>query len=82
MGTKEAADMPPLQLNLSSGKTEMTDLLALTIPKNYITVMMINNHPFSYGICNIGSAGPKDKLIFDPHYLSHPWDLEILVRQT
>ena len=85
LGPQEAAGyamMLPLQLNISSGRTEMKDLLAPTNPKNYITIMAVNNHPFSRGICHIRSADPKDKPILDPRYLSHPLDLEILARQT
>jgi choline dehydrogenase-like flavoprotein len=74
--------MLPLQLNISSGKTEMKNLLAPTNPKNYITIMAVNNHPFSRGICHIQSPDPEDKPLLDPGYLSHPLDLEILARQT
>lgn len=74
--------MLPLQLNISSGRTEMKDLLAPTNPRNYITIMAVNNHPFSRGTCHIRSADPRDKPILDPRYLSHPLDLEILARQT
>jgi choline dehydrogenase-like flavoprotein len=85
LGPKEAAGyamMLPLQLNISSGKTEMKQLLAPTNPKNFITIMAVNNHPFSRGICHIRSADPSEKPILDPRYLSHPLDLEILARQT
>jgi choline dehydrogenase-like flavoprotein len=85
LGPKEAtgyAMMLPLQLNMSSGRTEMKDLLAPTNPKNYITIMAVNNHPFSRGICHIRSSHPHDKPILDPRYLSHPLDLEILARYT
>ena len=85
LGPKEAsgyAMMLPLQLNISSGRTEMKELLAPTNPKNFITVMAVNNHPFSRGICHIRSSDPDDKPILDPRYLSHPLDLEILARQT
>lgn len=74
--------MLPLQLNISSGRTEMKDLLAPTNPKNYITIMVANNHPFSRGSCHIRSASPDGKPSLDPKYLSHPLDLEILARQT
>ncbi|KAJ4350509.1 uncharacterized protein N0V89_009130 [Didymosphaeria variabile] len=76
------AMMLPLQLNISSGKTEMKELLAPTNPKNFITIMAVNNHPFSRGFCHIRSANPRDKPILDPRYLSHPLDLEVLARQT
>lgn len=85
LSPKEAAGyamMLPLQLNISAGRTEMKDLLAPTNPKNYITIMAVNNHPFSRGICHIQSADPNEKPILDPRYLSHPLDLEILARQT
>jgi choline dehydrogenase-like flavoprotein len=75
------AMMLPLQLNISPTKTEMSALLAPTNPKNYITIMAVNNHPFSRGTCHIRSANPADKPIIDPRYLSHSLDLEILARQ-
>lgn len=84
-GPKDAAGyamMLPLQLNMSAGRTEMKDLLAPTNPKNYITIMVVNNHPFSRGSVHIRSADPAAKPILDPKYLSHPLDLEILARQT
>ncbi|KAJ4334578.1 hypothetical protein N0V95_009132 [Ascochyta clinopodiicola] len=85
LAPKEAvgyAMMLPLQLNISARETRMKDLLAPTNPKNYITIMAVNNHPFSRGSCHIRSADPKDNPILDPRYLSHPLDLEILARQT
>lgn len=72
----------PLQLHTFQGETKMTELLAKKSEKNYITVMTVNNHPFSRGIVHIRSADPKEKPIFDPRYLSHPLDLEILARHT
>lgn len=72
----------PLQLHTTKGETKMTDLLAKKSDKNYITVMTVNNHPFSRGIVHIRSSDPKEKPIFDPRYLSHPLDLEILARHT
>ena len=74
--------MLPLQLNISSGKTETKHLLAPTNPKNYITIMAVNNHPFYRGSCHIRSGNAEDNPILDPKYLSHPLDLEILARQT
>ncbi|KAI4641814.1 hypothetical protein J4E93_007913 [Alternaria ventricosa] len=85
LGPKEAAGyamMLPLQLNISSGATQMNALLAPTHPNNFITIMAVNNHPFSRGFCHIRSADPKEKPILDPQYLSHPLDLEILARYT
>ncbi|CAN9456482.1 unnamed protein product [Alternaria alternata] len=84
-GPKEAAGyamMLPLQLNISAGATQMKELLAPSNPKNFITIMAVNNHPFSRGFCHIRSADPKEKPILDPKYLSHPLDLEILARYT
>ncbi|GME24669.1 putative aryl-alcohol dehydrogenase protein [Neofusicoccum parvum] len=72
----------PLQLHTYKGETKMTDLLAKKSEKNYITVMTVNNHPFSRGVVHIRSADPKEKPLFDPRYLSHPLDLEILARHT
>jgi choline dehydrogenase-like flavoprotein len=55
--------MLPIQLNMSSGRTDMKDLLAPTNSKNYITILAAINHPFSRGICHIRSADPKEKPI-------------------
>jgi choline dehydrogenase-like flavoprotein len=85
LGPKEATGylmMLPLQLNMSSGRTEMKDLLAPTNPKNQISILAVINHPFSRGVCHIRSADPQDRPILDPRYLSHPLDLEILARYT
>ncbi|KAF3035062.1 hypothetical protein E8E11_005240 [Didymella keratinophila] len=85
LGPKEATEyamMLPAQLKNLSGRTEMKDLLASTDPKNYISIMVANNHPFSRGSCRIRSTNPNDKPLLNPKHLSHPLNLEILARQT
>jgi choline dehydrogenase-like flavoprotein len=85
LGPKEAAGyamMLPLQLNISAEAPQSKEMLAPTNPKNFITIMAVNNHPFSRGFCHIRSADPREKPILDPQYLSHPIDLEILARYT
>jgi choline dehydrogenase-like flavoprotein len=74
--------MLPPQLNMSSGRPEMKDLLAPTKPKNYITITAVINRPLPRDICHNQSAELKDKPIIDPRYLSHPLDLENLARYT
>lgn len=72
----------PSQLHTLPGKTTMGELLTPSFPDNYISVLALNNHPFSRGSVHIRSADPLEKPIFDPNYLSHPIDLEILARHT
>ncbi|KAK1149672.1 hypothetical protein N8T08_005225 [Aspergillus melleus] len=72
----------PAQLHTNPGATTMNDVLAKTLPGNYISIMTMHNHPFSRGSVHIRSSKPDDKPIYDPNYLSHPLDLEILARHT
>jgi choline dehydrogenase-like flavoprotein len=71
----------PAQLHMHPGKTTLTDVLAKTLPENYISIMMLHNHPFSRGSVHISSARCEDKPTYDPNLLSHPLDLEIMARQ-
>ncbi|KAJ5779266.1 hypothetical protein N7457_006986 [Penicillium paradoxum] len=71
----------PAQLHMNPGKTPITDVLAKTLPENYISIMMLHNHPFSRGSVHIASANSEDKPIYDPNLLSNPLDLEIMARQ-
>ena len=69
LGPKEDtgyAMMLPLQLNISSGATQMKDPLAPTNPKNVITIMVVNNHPFSRGVCHIRSSDTPGQTILRP----------------
>ncbi|KAJ9211462.1 CAZyme family AA3 [Paecilomyces variotii] len=72
----------PAQLRMQQGKTTMGELLAPALPGNYISILILNNHPFSRGSVHIRSADPLAKPVFDPNYLSQPIDLEVLARHT
>lgn len=74
--------MLPIQLHMKQGKTTMAELFEKSLPGNYVSILALNNHPFSRGSVHIRSSDPKEKPIFDPTYLSHPLDLEILARHT
>jgi choline dehydrogenase-like flavoprotein len=71
----------PAQLHMLPGKTTLTDVLAKTLPENYISIMMLHNHPFSRGSVHISSGKSEGKPTYDPKFLSHPLDLEIMARQ-
>ncbi|KAJ5962301.1 hypothetical protein N7501_007242 [Penicillium viridicatum] len=71
----------PAQLHMNPGKTTLADVLAKTLPENYIAVMALHNHPFSRGSVHISSGKSEDKPTYDPNLLSHPLDLEIMARQ-
>ncbi|GIC94652.1 GMC family oxidoreductase [Aspergillus udagawae] len=72
----------PAQLHMKPGATSMADVLAKPLPENYISIMILHNHPFSRGSVHISSSEAEDKPIYDPKFLSHPLDLEILARHT
>ncbi|RHZ50658.1 GMC family oxidoreductase [Aspergillus thermomutatus] len=72
----------PAQLHMNPGATTLADVLAKTLPGNYISIMVLHNHPFSRGSVHISSSNAADKPIYDPKLLSHPLDLEILARHT
>ncbi|KAE8405945.1 hypothetical protein BDV37DRAFT_281193 [Aspergillus pseudonomiae] len=70
------------QVNVKSGVNTMIYALSKALPENYISIMVLRNHPFSRGSIHIRSANPGEKPVYDPKYLSHPLDLEILARHT
>ncbi|RAH41184.1 GMC family oxidoreductase [Aspergillus brunneoviolaceus CBS 621.78] len=72
----------PIQTHMLPGATTLADVLAKSLPGNYLTVMVLHNHPFSRGSVHIRSGNVEDKPVFDPNYLSHPLDLEILARHV
>ena len=73
--------LPKVQFNTNSGST----ITEMTKPKhegNYFTLCSSLNHPFSRGHIHITSSDPAQKPVFDPKYLSHPMDLELLARHV
>ena len=60
----------------------MPEALAKALPENYISILVLNNHPFSRGSVHIRSSRIEDKPVYDPNFLSHQLDLEVLARQT
>ena len=71
--------MAPLKYN-SSASPDVKAMYSLERTGNYVTILACLSHPFSRGSVHIKSSDPKEKPLFDPNYLSHPLDLEILAR--
>lgn len=72
----------PFQINMRE-MLSLSDLLnRKDTPGQFITIMVMLNHPFSRGHVHITSADPTVKPIFDLKLLSHPLDSEILGRHT
>lgn len=71
--------MAPLQHNTSAGP-DIKAMYSLDRPGNYMTILTCLSHPFSRGNVQIRSSDPREKPIFNPSYLSHPLDVEILAR--
>jgi choline dehydrogenase-like flavoprotein len=72
----------PLQLHANPGTTSMADLLEKKADGNYISILAMLCHPFSRGSVHIKSSNIEEKPVYDPNYLSHSLDLEILARHT
>ncbi|ODM15591.1 hypothetical protein SI65_08825 [Aspergillus cristatus] len=72
----------PIQVHMKPGATTMTQALAKDLPENYISILALNNNPFSRGSVHIRSSRIEDKPIYDPKLLSHPLDLELVARQS
>lgn len=72
----------PAQMHHNRGKTTMKDVLSPKLPGNYVSIMVVLNHPFSRGTVHICSPNPLEKPCYDPCYLSHPLDVEVLARHT
>lgn len=69
----------PMQLNSNSeGETDMSALFNPSTPGNYITIAAMINRPFSRGHVHVKSSDPREDPEYDPRYVSHPLDLEIL----
>ena len=70
------------QFNAKEGVNTISYVLSKDLPENYINILVLHNHPFSRGSIHIQSPKVGDKPVYDPQYLSHPLDLEILARHT
>jgi choline dehydrogenase-like flavoprotein len=85
----EASDEPtgqylflPFQLVITPNPKDLTELLAPVHPENYMTLVTVLSHPFSRGSVHIISPDINVKPEWDPKYMSHPLDLEILARHV
>ena len=72
----------PIQVHMNPGSTTMPEALAKALPESYISILILNNHPLSRGSVHISSSRIEDKPVYDPNFLSHQLDLEVLARQT
>lgn len=70
------------QFSMEGGAMSVSDILTKRYPGNYGGILALNNHPFSRGTVHILSSRIEDKPLYDPNYLSHPLDLELLARHT
>ncbi|KAL4919673.1 alcohol oxidase [Aspergillus aurantiobrunneus] len=72
----------PLQLHMNAGSTSMAELFDKKAEGSYISILALLSHPFSRGAVHIRTSDIDDKPVYDPAYLSHPLDLEVLARHT
>lgn len=70
------------QHHTNPGVTTTQDLMEKRSLKDYISIFVLLNRPYSRGSVHIRSPQVSDKPIYDPNMLSHPLDLELLARQT
>jgi choline dehydrogenase-like flavoprotein len=84
----ETTDEPPIEYLLFPGQVDttlhtpgsMADYLLPTRPENFITIMTLQNHPFSRGSVHITSNDVNEKPAWDPNFNSNPLDYEIVGR--
>lgn len=62
--------------------TTTQNLMEKKSPKDYISIFVLLNRPYSRGPIHVPSREISGKPIYDPNMLSHPLDLEFLARQT
>lgn len=70
------------QHHTNPGVTTTQDLMEKKSPKDYISIFVLLNRPYSRGSVHIRSRQISNKPVYDPNMLSHPLDLELLARQT
>ena len=56
------------------------DIYGVSAPENYISFLVALTNLFSRRSVHISTTSIHDAPIIDPHYLSHPMDLELLAR--
>lgn len=86
----ETTNEPPVEYLLFPGQVNttlhtpgsMADYLLPTRPENFITVMTLQNHPFSRGSVHITSNDVNEKPAWDPNFNSNPLDYEIVGRHV
>ncbi|KAH8201473.1 hypothetical protein TruAng_004397 [Truncatella angustata] len=72
----------PSQVTVNDEPAHMAEVITPSRPENYITVMTILNHPFSRGSVHITSADVHKKPSFDPKFMSHPLDMQVLAQNV
>jgi choline dehydrogenase-like flavoprotein len=70
----------PMQCHASEATHK--DVLAISDPRNYLSIFMGLAYPFSRGSVHIQSSDANDLPRVDPRFLSHPLDLEMLARHV
>ncbi|ETS81086.1 hypothetical protein PFICI_06088 [Pestalotiopsis fici W106-1] len=72
----------PSQVTINQEPVNMAEIITPSRPENYITVMTMLNHPFSRGSVHITSADVHTKPSWDPKYMSHPLDMQVLAQNV
>ena len=74
--------MFPGQLTVEPQPADVNSVFRPSVPGNYVSVVTVLNHPFSRGTVHIASGDAAVKPKWDPRYLSHALDLEVLARHV
>jgi choline dehydrogenase-like flavoprotein len=85
----ESPDVPtaeytylPFQLVITPEPKSLTEIITPTYPEDYVSLITVLNHLFSRGSVHITSSDVTVLPEWDPKYMSHPLDLEILARHV
>lgn len=74
--------MFPGQLTIEPRPADINSVFRPSTPGNYVSVATALNHPFSRGAVHITSGEAADRPAWDPRFLSHALDLEVLARHV
>jgi choline dehydrogenase-like flavoprotein len=75
----EADYMSPIEINFTPGYGGTANV---DLSKKYQTVNHVLVAPLSRGFTHINSSDIEDPVVIDPHYYSHPLDVDIHVAST
>ncbi|KAK3693381.1 hypothetical protein B0T22DRAFT_436567 [Podospora appendiculata] len=70
----------PTQITVTAAPASMAEYILPTLPRNFLTVMTVLNHPLSRGSVHITGPDVGTLPAWDPRYNDNKLDMEVLAR--